>query len=64
MKLSSLRTSLHFRNALDFLEPQIYAVTEQFVAENIPLLSRRLISYLSLHFEFFYVFSPVIADGL
>ena len=42
-KLSFLRTSLRFYSALVILEPQIYVVVEQFGAENIPLLSGRLV---------------------
>ena len=42
-KLSFLRTSLRFCSALAILEPQIYALVEQFGAENISLLSRRLV---------------------
>ena len=38
-----LRT-LHFHSALAILEPQIYGVVEHFLAENIPLLSGRLVS--------------------
>ena len=38
-----LRT-LHFYSALAILEPQIYGVVEHFLAENIPLLSGRLVS--------------------
>ena len=41
-KLSFLRTSLRFYNALAILEPQIYVVVEPFRAENISLLSGRL----------------------
>ena len=42
-KLSFLRTSQHFYRALAILEPQIYVVSEQFEAENISLLSGRLV---------------------
>ena len=41
-KLSFLRT-LRFYSALAILEPQIYVVVEQFGAENISLLSGRLV---------------------
>ena len=40
---ASLRTSQRFYSALVILEPQIYVVVEQFGAENIPLLSGRLV---------------------
>ena len=43
-KLSFLRTCLCFYSALAILEPQIYVVVEQFEAENISLLSGRLVS--------------------
>ena len=43
-KLSFLRTSQRFYSALVILEPQIYVVVEQFGAENIPLLSGRLVN--------------------
>ena len=39
-----LRTSQHFYRAFAILEPQIYVVSEQFEAENISLLSGRLVS--------------------
>ena len=42
-KLSFLRTSLHFYSALSIFKPQIYVVVEQFGAENISLLSGRLV---------------------
>ena len=42
-KLSFLRTSRHFSRALAILEPQIYVVSDQFEAENISLLSGRLV---------------------
>ena len=42
-KLSSFRTSVRFYSALAVLEPQIYVVVEQFGAENISLLSGRLV---------------------
>ena len=41
-KLSFLRTSQH----LAIFEPQIYVVSEQFEAENISLLSGRLVSFI------------------
>ena len=41
--LSFLPTSLRFFCALAFLEPQFYLAVEQFGAENISLLSRRLV---------------------
>ena len=40
---------LHFQSALAILELQIYVVVEQFVAENIPLLSGRLVLGLVKH---------------
>ena len=42
-KLSSLRTFFHFHSALVTLESQVYVVVEQFGAENISLVSRRLV---------------------
>ena len=39
-----LRTSQHFYRALAILEPQNYVVLEQFGAENISLLSGRLVN--------------------
>ena len=42
-KLCFLRTSLRFHSALATLEPQIYVVVKQFGAENISLLSGRLV---------------------
>ena len=44
-KLSFLRTFLLFYSAMAILEPQIYVVVEQFGAENIWLLSGRLIVF-------------------
>ena len=41
---SSHRTSLHFHSAFAILEPQINVVVEQFGAENISLLSGRLVA--------------------
>ena len=38
-----LRTCLRFHSALAILEPQIYVAVEQFEAENISLLSGRLV---------------------
>ena len=49
-KLSFLRTSQRFYSALVILEPQIYVVVEQFGAENIPLLSGRLVHNLDDNF--------------
>ena len=46
MNRNLLRTSLHFHNALAILEPQSYIV-KQFGAENISLLSGRLVSNVS-----------------
>ena len=43
MNQSFLRTCLRFYSALAILEPQIYVVVEQFGAENISLLSGRLV---------------------
>ena len=40
---SFLRTSLRFHSALVILEPQIYLVLEPFGAENMSLLSERLV---------------------
>ena len=42
-KFSFLRTFLRFYSVMAILEPQIYVVSEQFGAENISLLSRRLV---------------------
>ena len=42
-KPSFLRTSLRFYCALAIVERQFYVVEEQFGAENIPLLSGRLV---------------------
>ena len=44
-KFSFLRTSLRFYSALAMLETQICLVVEQFGAENISLLSGRLVIY-------------------
>ena len=42
-KIFFLRTSLRFYSALAVLEPRIYLLVEQFGAENISLLSGRLV---------------------
>ena len=44
LEISLHRTSLRFHRALGSLEPQIYVVLEQFVAEIMPLLSGRLVT--------------------
>ena len=41
---SFIGTSLRFYIALAILEPQVYVVVEQFGAENISLLSGRLVT--------------------
>ena len=46
-KLSFPRTSLRFHSALAFLEPQIIFAVGQFGAENISLLSGRLVNDLA-----------------
>ena len=50
-KLSFLRTSQHFYRALAILEPQIYAVSEQFEAEKISLLSGLFVLNFALYFK-------------
>ena len=46
-----LRTSQHFYRALAILEPQIYAVSEQFEAEKISLLSGLFVLNFALYFK-------------
>ena len=46
------------------LEPQTYVVVEQFAAENIPLLSGRLVfNYYFRHFIFFSFYQRVFLIG-
>ena len=42
-KLSFIRTSLPFHSALAILQPQIHVVEKQFGAENVSLLSGRVV---------------------
>ena len=42
-KLSFMRTSLRFYGALALLGSQIYVIVEQFGADNISMLSGRLV---------------------
>ena len=57
-KLSFLRTSQHFYRSLAILEHQVSVVSEQFEAENISLLSGRLV--LKLHPKDLQVFADLV----
>ena len=46
-KILFFRTSFQFHSALVALESRIYVVVEQFGAENISLVSRRLVSHIT-----------------
>ena len=50
-KFFFIRTYLRFYGALAILEPQIYVVVKQFGAENISLLSGRLVKNIESQFS-------------